>query len=156
MFHWTLGTQPVHLSQTQVNQLITLFKEETGEVYSEHSIRHLPIPQWGGNLFLKHVDATDDRIYGVIWSTPFQADIVRVAAFVISKVCQNQGYGSQAWNLFTIAALEAGFQHVQLEVKADNEGAQRFYQRRNMSVQRRLDDYYSSGLGFMMKGPLAP
>ena len=45
---------------------------------------------------------------------------------------------------------------VQLEVKADNTNAQRFYTRRGMTVRQELHGYYQSGLGFMMRGPLEP
>ena len=45
---------------------------------------------------------------------------------------------------------------LQLEVKAENTGAQRFYERRGLSVEQELKGYYQSGLGYMMRGPLKP
>ena len=62
-----------------------------------------------------------------MWATPFKDDIVRVAAFVIGGQHQGQKMGSRAWDRFTGEAWAKGFRHVQLEVKADNIAAQRFY-----------------------------
>ena len=69
-----------------VNQVIRLFKQETGEQYAEASVRHLPIPQWDGNLVLVDLEEDEPRtIHGVFYGTPFMDDIVRVAAFVIAE-----------------------------------------------------------------------
>ena len=38
--------------------------------------------------------------------------------------------------------------------RQDNLDAQRFYQRRGLSIQQELVGYYQSGLGYMMRGPL--
>ena len=135
-------------------QVLALFLNETGERYSEASVRHLPIPNWKGNLILSDTSQSEPEIIGVLWATPFKDDIVRIAAFVIDSRYQGDGLGSLAWNQFVEAALEVGYKRVQLEVKARNIDAQRFYQRRGMLVQKHLEGYYQSGLGYMMQGPL--
>ena len=53
-------------------------------------------------------------------------------------------------------ASESGYHEVQLEVKANNTGAQRFYKLRGLTVRQELVGYYQSGLGYMMRGPLNP
>jgi ribosomal protein S18 acetylase RimI-like enzyme len=39
-------------------------------------------------------------------------------------------------------------------VKAENIRAQKFYTSRNLAVVRHLSNYYASGLGYLMKGPI--
>lgn len=152
---WIPGPSPLNLSPLQIENIIELFLSQTGEVYSVASVMHLPIPQWEGNLLLVDHDLAEPRpIQGVFWSTPFKDDIVRVAAFVIQKEHQGQGYGGQAWTTFQHAAIKAGYKQVQLEVKASNHGAQRFYSVRGLKIQQPLVGYYQSGLGFMMRGPI--
>ena len=56
--------------------------------------------------------------------------------------------------MFQRAAVDEGYTHVQLEVKANNTGAQRFYNQRGLQVEQTLEGYYQSGLGYMMKGSL--
>lgn len=152
---WHQGVRPSDLDSSRVQQVLRLFLQETGEHYSEASVRHLPIPAWGGNLVLLDKEQPlSAPIQGVLWATPFKDDIVRVAAFVIEAGAQRQGHGGRAWDCFVEAAWKEGYRHVQLEVKAANLDAQRFYQARGLTVQTRLEGYYQSGLGYMMRGPL--
>ena len=143
------------MSSAACHQVRTLFLNETGERYSDITVRHLPIPNWEGNLIL--TDSTpnaESHIIGLLWATPFKDDIVRVAAFVIHSEQQGKGLGAEAWNRFVDAALKEGYKQVQLEVKASNIRAQRFYERRGMTVRKHLEGYYQSGMGYMMRGPL--
>jgi len=152
---WNQGIEPKNMSSAACQQVLTLFLNETGERYSDTTVRHLPIPNWEGNLIL--IDTTpngESHIVGLLWATPFMDDIVRVAAFVIHSEQQKKGLGTEAWNRFVDAALSAGYKQVQLEVKANNVGAQRFYERRGMTVRKHLEGYYQSGMGYMMRGPL--
>ena len=152
---WVPCDSPKDLAPNQIAQIMQLFLNETGERYAEASVRHLPIPTWGGNLMLIDTQAPAPQpILGVLWATPFKEIIVRVAAFVIAAPHQGQALGSQAWSMFTRAAWAHGYRHVQLEVKAENERAQSFYQRRGMEIKQPLTGYYQSGLGYMMRGPL--
>ena len=154
---WIPGDRPLDFTETAVQDVIQLFKNETGEIYAEASVRHLPIPVWDANLLLVDMDEAAPRaVHGVIWATPFKDNIVRVAAFVIRGEHQGQKMGSRAWDRFTAEAWAKGFRYVQLEVKADNIDAQRFYTRRGLTVRQELHGYYKSGLGYMMRGPLIP
>ena len=154
---WLPGLRPLDYNSAAVTEVIRLFKQETGEQYAEASVRHLPIPQWDGNLGLVDLEEDEPRtIQGVFFGTPFMDDIVRVAAFVIAREHQGHALGSTAWQRFNAEAWRKGFRRVQLEVKAENTGAQRFYERRGLSVEQLLEGYYQSGLGYMMRGPLKP
>ena len=154
---WIPGQRPLDFPEAAVQDVIRLFQQETGEVYAEASVRHLPIPVWDANLLLVDLDeALPYTVQGVLWATPFKDDIVRVAAFVLLAEHQGKALGSQAWDRFVDEAWAKGFRHVQLEVKAENVDAQRFYIRRGLTVQRELEGYYKSGLGYMMRGPLSP
>ena len=154
---WIPGERPLDLPAKNVDDVIELFLTETGEHYAEASVRHLPIPVWDANLLLVDLDEKPPRtVQGVLWATPFKDSIVRVAAFVIGTEHQDRTLGTQAWDRFCREAWSKGFRHVQLEVKADNLGAQRFYQRRGLAIQQELHGYYKSGLGYMMRGPLHP
>ena len=95
-------------------------------------------------------------VQGVFWATPFKDDIVRVAAFVLDAEVQRMGWGGQAWDIFVHAAWNLGYRRVQLEVKAENIDAQRFYEARGLTIQQELKGYYQSGLGYMMQGALRP
>lgn len=154
---WVPGPRPLDYVTSGVANVIELFKQETGERYAEASVRHLPIPVWDGNLILVDLEEQEPRtIQGVFYGTPFMDDIVRVAAFVVAGQHQGQGWGHEAWMRFNSEAWKRGFRRVQLEVKASNGGAQRFYQQRGLEIQQELNGYYQSGLGYMMRGPLAP
>jgi len=98
---WTQGIEPKHMSPDACRQVLSLFLKETGEQYSDASVRHLPIPNWEGNLILKEETQSDESpIIGLLWATPFMDDIVRVAAFVIHSERQGSGLGSEAsWML---------------------------------------------------------
>ena len=154
---WVQGGSLLQYSADAVQNVIDLFLNETGERYAEASVRHLPIPVWDANLVLVDLEQESPRtIQGVFYGTPFKDNIVRVAAFVIAAQHQGQNLGSEAWNRFNKEVWSKGFRHVQLEVKANNTGAQRFYRRRGLNVQQELKGYYQSGLGYMMRGPLPP
>ena len=154
---WVQGGSLLQYSADAVQNDIDLFLNETGERYAEASVRHLPIPVWDANLVLVDLEQEPPRtIQGVFYGTPFKENIVRVAAFVIAAQHQGQNLGSEAWNRFNKEVWSKGFRHVQLEVKANNTGAQRFYRRRGLNVQQELKGYYQSGLGYMMRGPLPP
>ena len=149
--NWILGPEPSKLSNIQVEMIRRLFLEETGEVYIPESIRTLPVPDWQGNLLL-----TDDEgeIRGVMWSTPFKDDTIRIVAFVIDSSNRGRGLGSVAWEKVVDVAKNLGKSHIQLEVKADNEFAIQFYVNRGLKIKKELVGYYSSGLGYMMRGEI--
>mgnify|MGYP001363085298 FL=1 len=154
---WLQGGSLLDYTDEAVQDVINLFLNETGERYAEASVRHLPIPVWDANLVLVDLDQEPPRtIQGVFFGTPFKENIVRVAAFVIAAKHQGNDHGTEAWNRFNKEVWMKGFRQVQLEVKAENTGAQRFYQRRGLTVQTELNGYYQSGLGYMMRGPLLP
>ena len=149
--NWLLGPEPSKLSNEQIETIRLLFLEETGEIYIPESIRSLPVPNWQGNLLL-----TDNNgiIKGVMWATPFKDDIIRIVAFVIDSENRGKGLGSEVWDRIVSVAKQLGKTHIQLEVKADNEFAIEFYRRRGLKIKKELYGYYSSGVGYMMRGEI--
>ena len=148
---WCLGPAPDKLDAASIETIRQLFLDQTGERYYEGSVRSLPIPEWGGNLLL-----LDDNglIRGVFWTAKFSDTRARVVAFAIDESFKGQGFGSEAWEIFQATCRTTGHVEVQLEVRADNEFAIEFYRRRGLEVIGKLEGYYQSGLGYVMRGPI--
>ena len=150
---WIVGKSPKSLDNSTIEDIKQLFLRETGEVYFEGSIRNLPIQDWGGNLLL--IDRNNENnVKGLLWATKFSRERARIVAFAIDEEFQGQGFGSEGWNLFIQACVEAGHSEVQLEVRADNQAAVDFYRRRGLEVIGKLEGYYQSGLGLIMRGQI--
>ena len=153
---WMYGDEPKNLPDDWKEKIRTMFLKETGEEYSLDSLSNLPIPQWSGNMILIDQEEypTPKSILGILWALPHEISGVRVAAFVLDANHQSCGWGGKAWeHLIEISRL-AGKTTIQLEVKAENIRAQEFYKSRGLAVIRHLPRYYSSGIGYEMKGPL--
>ncbi|MEJ6715722.1 MAG: N-acetyltransferase [Euryarchaeota archaeon] len=153
---WILGVEPVKMPADWRAMVKDLFLEETGEVYADVSIASLPIPSWDGNMLLVDMDRYPEpsSLRGLLWALPFLDEGVRIAAFAIHADLQGQGWGSQAWNHLAAACHGEEKSFIQLEVKASNKRAQEFYRTRGLKVESHLENYYQSGLGYMMKGPV--
>jgi len=150
---WIEGLSPSELSEEWISAIAKLFLAETGEIYHADSIRALPIPSWCGNLLLMNGDKPSD-LAGLLWCMPYSKTRARVVAFAIHQAHQSMGYGSQAWDIFCDAAKNAGHCEIQLEVRKSNEKAIVFYKKRGLEVIGKIEGYYSSGLGYVMRGPL--
>ena len=153
---WMYGFEPNTLTDDWKKRIQHLFFSETGESYTFESISNLPIPKWGGNMLL--IDSSTypnpQSLLGVLWALPYEVHGVRIAAFVIDAEHQSAGWGAKAWNHLVEISLAVGKNTIQLEVKASNIRAQKFYRLRGLEVVRELKNYYVSGLGLEMKGPL--
>jgi GNAT superfamily N-acetyltransferase len=150
---WFSGAQPIDLSHDEKLQIINLFQEQTGEVYTIHSLNCLQIPSWEGNVLLK--DELSNSIEGVFWSHPIGQNTVRIAAFVLSERVQNQGIGTSIWEFCCSQFNQQGYEHLILEVRGDNLRAISFYERKGLTINETLIGYYSSGPGYSMKGSLS-
>ena len=76
---WIPGLRPLDLPATSVNDVIRIFKQETGEIYAEASVRHLPIPVWDANLLLVDLEQAPPRtVQGVMWATPFKLSLIHI------------------------------------------------------------------------------
>lgn len=155
---WILGVEPTKLPSAWRERIQKLFLEETGEAYADVSIASLPIPAWEGNLLLVDMNTypAPESLKGLLWALPFLEEGVRIAAFAIAAEMQNFGWGSLAWHHLVNACHVHAKSFIQLEVKASNNRAQEFYRVRGLSVEKHLENYYKSGLGYMMKGPVPP
>ena len=91
---------------------------------------------------------------GLLWTTPFKEDTVRIVSFVLDEGSRGKGWGSMVWNLMVDRLLPEGYAYVQLEVRASNQGAISFYRKRGMEIVQELNGYYRQGLGYVMHGQL--
>ncbi len=152
---WREGLAPEHLTVEWIKAVQKLFLEGTGEQYFAGSIQSLPVPKWEGNLMLfDSLIETPQSMRGLLWTTPFKEDTIRIVSFVLDSGSRNKGWGSQAWN--TLIQSFAGTQYttIQLEVRATNAKAIDFYRKRGLEVIQELHGYYNSGIGYLMRGPL--
>ena len=133
---WMYGFEPDSMSIEWKERVRKLFLDETGEAYTIDSISNLQVPEWKGNLLL--IDPEEypnaSSLLGVMWAS--------------------DGWGSKAWQHLVEICRAEGKKFIQLEVKAENVRAQKFYRLRGMEVVRELKHYYASGLGLEMKGPV--
>ena len=152
---WRHGQSPSQLSVEWTNQVQKLFLDGTGEEYFIGSIQSLPVPDWNGNFMLfDSDDCNHDSMRGLLWTTPFQENTVRIVSFVLDAGARGKGWGSLAWNLMAEQLRPLGYDVVQLEVRASNEGAISFYRKRGLEIVQELHGYYRQGLGYMMRGQL--
>lgn len=153
---WVYGLKPESMTSQWRQKIIDLFHNETQEVYHESSLLKLSIPEWDGNLMLIDRDTYPDAssLKGILWCKPFMDDSVRVVAFVLDEEFQSLGHGSKAWKYMTTRLKNQGKNHIQLEVKCSNLEAQKFYRNRGMEIIRRIDLYYKTEHGYMMRGNL--
>ena len=146
---WVLGPSPKTLDPATIEVVKQLFLDQTGEIYSEYSVKSLPIPEWGGNLVLLD---ENNFLRGLLWTNKFSETRARVVAFAIDSDYKGQGFGAQAWEHLLSAVREDGMKEIQLEVRGDNTFAIEFYRRRGLSVISTLEGYYKAGIGYVMRG----
>ena len=146
---WFLGPSPKSLDQSTIEVVKQLFLDQTEEIYSESSIKSLPIPEWGGNLVLLD---ENNFLRGLLWTNKFSKTRVRVVAFAIDSDYKGQGLGAQAWEILLAAARADSMTEIQLEVRGDNTFAIEFYRRRGLEVISTLEGYYRAGIGYVMRG----
>ena len=163
MFTWCTGRSPAEWSEAWAQAACQLFLSQTGETYTPRSLASLPVPTWNGNLMLlEHNDGEvltglgPDRLRGLLWSTPFMDVEQRVVAFALQSSLQGRGLGGKGWNLAVQAGRDEGLTGVRLEVRRDNARAIRFYERRGLRAEGELHDYYTDGVGLLMRGPMPP
>ena len=148
---WCLGPSPKNMSKETIEVIRQLFLDQTGERYASVSVKSLPIPEWGGNLILLD---PNNMIRGVLWANKFSVNRVRVVAFVIDSDFKHKGFGSQAWDLLIAACRRDSHNEIQLEVRGDNQFAIDFYRRRGLEIVSTLENYYMSGIGYVMRGQI--
>ena len=152
---WRQGPSPKQLSIEWTESIRQLFLEGTGEEYFIGSIQSLPVPEWEGNFMLFDSEETSHQtMRGLLWTTPFQEETVRIVSFVLDAGARGKGWGSLVWNMLVEKMLHLGITQIQLEVRASNERAISFYRERGLEVIQELHGYYRQGLGYMMRGPL--
>ena len=153
---WILGPRPENMSQHWQAKVTELFKQETGETYTETTFRMLGIPEWYGNKLLINaaIYPSPDSFFGVMWSKPLLDDRIRIVALVIDKQAQNNNYGTDIISEVINTSKKIGKNHIQLEVRKSNHRAQNFYSRHGLKIERTIQNYYSNEDGFVMCGKL--
>tara|TARA_Y200000002_G_C22607227_1_gene632174 strand:- start:743 stop:1177 length:435 start_codon:yes stop_codon:yes gene_type:complete len=138
------------------SKVTELFKEETGETYTEATFRMLGIPEWYGNKLLidDSLYPSPDSLMGVMWSKPLFEDRIRIVALVINKKVQNNNYGTEIITEIIDLSKNQGKSHIQLEVRKSNSRAQDFYSRHGLKIEKIIQNYYSNEDGFVMCGKL--
>tara|TARA_B100001996_G_scaffold282511_1_gene222877 strand:+ start:193 stop:849 length:657 start_codon:yes stop_codon:yes gene_type:complete len=152
---WRHGLAPTQLSIEWTQAIQRLFLEGTGEEYFIGSIQSLPVPEWEGNFMLfDSEESTPESMRGLLWTSPFKEDTIRIVSFVLDVGARGKGWGSLVWNLMIDEVLAKGFHNIQLEVRASNQRAISFYRKRGLEIIQELHGYYRQGMGYMMRGKL--
>ena len=90
---WRNGLSPSELSLEWVQAVQHLFLDGTGEEYFIGSIQTLPVPSWDGNLMLlDSEDIVPNAMRGLLWTTPFKQDTVRIVSFVLDSGARGKGW----------------------------------------------------------------
>ena len=150
---WILGATPESLSQEYRKSIRELFMKETGENYNDTVLESLKIPDWSGNMLLVESDDSNAEllIQGVFWSKPILETNIRIVAFVIDSKAQNIGLGTKAMQKIIQIARQKGRKIIQLEVRKNNENAQRFYKKFGFQISEKIPNYYKDDDGYVMK-----
>ena len=90
-------------------------------------------------------------IQGVFWSKPILETNIRIVAFVIDTKAQNIGLGTKAMQKIIQIARQKGRKIIQLEVRKNNENAQRFYKKFGFQISEKIPNYYKDDDGYVMK-----
>ena len=151
---WVLGPKPEDMPDTWKSRISQMFKQETGESYSDSTFRMLQIPDWAGNrLLIDHQKYPDpESLVGVLWSKQIFEDKVRIVALVIEEQYQGQGLGTKMIDELFSISRELEKNTIQLEVRVSNIRAQKFYQRFGLKIQQTIANYYADEDGYMMVG----
>ena len=150
---WILGATPESLSHEHRKSIRELFMKETGENYNDTVLESLKIPDWPGNMLLVESDDSNAEllIQGVFWSKPILETNIRIVAFVIDTKAQNIGLGTKAMQKIIQIARQKGRKIIQLEVRKNNENAQRFYKKFGFQISEKIPNYYKDDDGYVMK-----
>ena len=66
-------------------------------------------------MLFDSAESHHDSMRGLLWTTPFKEDTVRIVSFVLDEGARGKGWGSIAWNLMADQLLPSGYTLVQLE-----------------------------------------
>ena len=98
---WRRALPPSQLSIEWIQAIQRLFLEGTGEEYFFGSVQALPVPDWDGNFMLfDSNEPNHETMRGVLWTSPFKADIVRIVSFVLDQGARghdNLGHHAQVY-----------------------------------------------------------
>jgi len=112
----------------------------------EHYPREVPmyfLNQWpGGSLVAADFAG---HILGYLGGAKLGGSRASVSLFCVAAEYRCRGIGTELLERFMVSSRIDGLRTVQLEVRADNAAAIRFYQGRGFMTVRHLPDFYSDG-----------
>lgn len=161
---WAPAPLPGHLPTRALERLCVLIWENTQEMYTAARLTELPVSvEHGSALLVPAAEATRgsglsqvEAAAGLLWTHPVNARTVRVLAFLVAEDRRGEGWGAAAWEHLLRCSHALGLEQVTLEVRADNDWARAFYERRGLNVTSTIPAYYGVMDGLRMDGPLRP
>ena len=157
---WVASPTPSSLTANALNRCRNLIHSNTGEEYPLELLSGLPVAPLCGSLLLipegieRPQALAENMIHGLLWVMRLDEHTVRILTILVEIKHRSRGYAAEGWRMFEGMARNEGATQVVLEVRAENDIAIGFYQRRGLSVVGRLSHYYQGGEGLAMKGLL--
>jgi ribosomal protein S18 acetylase RimI-like enzyme len=150
---WSRSLPLTKWSKSKLNQSYKLILDTTGESYSPKRLAKLPLDEKYG-IWTLHPRNSSEKIQGILWVMQLSKTRCRVLAFSVSRDLQGQGFGSEGWECFVNAAIDAGIRSIQLEVRQDNFIALRMYEKRGLKPIGKILGYYRGNDGWLMLGSI--
>ena len=144
---WEHLTSPLTMADAQ--QITNLLHRTTGEKLTIDRVLMYPL-ELGSAIVTRKEGAI---ICCLIWITS-EKNTARVIGFGVDPAYQSKGIGSRCWSVLNQSVNAAGLIRITLEVRANNDGAIRFYKRLGLQPIGWLRGYYPDALGILMSGPV--
>ena len=144
---WENLTSPLTIPDAE--QITNLLHRTTGERLTIDRVLMYPIDH-GGAIVKRNEGKI---ICCLIWIIS-ESDAARVIGFGVEPMYQSMGFGTQCWSVLNEYVRAAGLTRITLEVRANNNGAIRFYRRFGLRPIGWLKGYYPDALGILMSGPV--
>jgi len=144
---WENLTSPLTILDAE--QITNLLHRTTGERLTIDRVLMYPL-EHGGAIVTRN---EGEIICCLIWMAS-ESDAARVIGFGVNPLYQSKGIGTQCWSVLNEYLRLAGLTRITLEVRANNDGAIRFYKRFGLRPIGWLKGYYPDALGVLMSGPV--
>lgn len=81
----------------------------------------------------------DEEIVGFLWAYEIEKEckrIMHIAYFAVLEQCQKKGYGALLMNALEVLASNMGIEKLELNVRASNKNAIKFYRKKNFCDEK--------------------